>query len=144
MSAELFAPYTSTFWALWVILVTLLVQVLVAAISHRLQKKSIPGILEAHLGHSSFVFRSHRTHQNSLENIALIGFPVFLGVLTGVSPQWLSLLTWVYAVARIAHMALYYAIATEKNPSPRSYFYLIALGANLCVMALVASNLSSG
>ncbi|MEC7164145.1 MAG: MAPEG family protein, partial [Pseudomonadota bacterium] len=32
-----------------------------------------------------------------------------------------------YALARLLHMILYYRIATEKNPSPRSYFYAIGL-----------------
>jgi hypothetical protein len=33
-------------------------------------------------------------------------------------------------------MVLYYSISTEKNPSPRSYFYLIALVANIILLGL--------
>ena len=38
-------------------------------------------------------------------------------------------------------MLLYYAIATEKNPSPRSYFFLIAAIANIALVVLIGLRL---
>jgi hypothetical protein len=39
-------------------------------------------------------------------------------------------------------MALYYAIATEKNPSPRSYFFLIGIIANVVMLVLLGMRLA--
>ena len=82
------------------------------------------------------MFRAERTFMNSLENL-----PVFLGtalvaVLAGASPHWTGKLIWIYAGARLLHMALYYAIATEKNPSPRTWFYLLGVLANLGLLGV--------
>jgi len=40
-------------------------------------------------------------------------------------------------------MGLYYAIATEKNPSPRSYFYMIGTLCTFGVFGLAVFNLFS-
>jgi uncharacterized MAPEG superfamily protein len=47
------------------------------------------------------------------------------------------MLVWVYAIARIIHMALYYVVATEANPSPRSYFYIVGFVANMVVLVML-------
>ena len=133
MPAE-YAAYTSTFIALWVVLLTIVVQALVAVRTHRKQSKVIPGVLDSNLGHDSFVFRSDRAFRNSLENIAPLFGLATIAVLAGFDPMRLSIAVWVYALARILHSILYYAIATEKNPSPRSYFYLIGLIATLYLL----------
>ena len=87
----------------------------------------VPGIVDPALSHDSFVFRSDRTFRNSLENIAPFSGLSVLAMLAGFSPDRLAIAVWVYALARLLHMILYYRIATEKNPSPRSYFYAIGL-----------------
>ncbi|MDP5031901.1 MAG: MAPEG family protein [Paraglaciecola sp.] len=132
----MFTDYSAAFWAIFVAILTLIVQGLVAATSKASQPDAVPGKMDDSLSHSSFVFRSNRTFMNSLEN-----FPAFLGsavlaILVGASFLWTAVFLWIFAIARIIHMALYYAIATEKNPSPRSYFYLIALAANIALLAL--------
>jgi len=126
--------YASSFLGLWVILTTIVVQALVASVAHRRQKSYVPGIVDPALSHNSFVFRSDRTFRNSLENIVpLFGLAV-LGILTGYDAGRLAIVVWIYAGARIIHTLLYYVIATEKNPSPRSYFYIIGLLATLFLM----------
>ena len=65
----------------------------------------------------------------------------FLAVLVGFSPVSLAATTWIYAIARLIHMALYYKIATEQNPSPRSYFYLIGMLSNLVLVVMIALHL---
>ncbi|MCW8109695.1 MAPEG family protein [Alteromonas ponticola] len=121
----MFLTYNLAIWGLWFILTMLFIQSMIATIAHRKQSHYVPGRVDDNLGHDSFVFRSHRTHQNSLENLPLLVFPALLAIMVGFSPTALAVIIWIYAIARLLHMVLYYAIATEKNPSPRSYFYII-------------------
>ena len=119
--------YTAAYWGIFFTLLTLITQQLIASRSKASEEGAIPGKIDESLSHSSFVFRSHRTFLNSLENIpAMIGTS-FLAIFVGANPLWTGVLIWVFAVARMAHMYLYYTISTEQNPSPRSYFFLIAL-----------------
>ena len=131
--------YAVSIWGLWLLLTTALLQTIIATAAHRKQSVYVPGHVDQDLGHNSFVFRSHRTFQNTLENMPLMLGTAILAMLAGMDAYWLGVLVWVYAVARIIHMVLYYLIGTEKNPSPRSYFYMIALLSNivLCVMLAV-------
>ncbi len=131
MLSEIFSQYSIALWGLWLILFTVLIQALVASVAHRKQSQYVPGIVNSHLSHESFVFRSHRTHQNSLENITVFVLPALLSILVGMSPTLLASFVWVFAIARLLHMFLYYFIATEQNPSPRSYFYIIGFFANI-------------
>lgn len=133
--------YTFIFWGVFLILLTLVAQMLIASRTKAAQTGAIPGKINEDLSHSSFVFRSHRTFMNSLENFPAMLGTSFLAILVGANVFWAGLLIWVYAVARIVHMILYYSISTEKNPSPRSYFYLIAMIANICLLGFCASAL---
>ena len=119
--------YATSLIGLWLVLTTITLQAVIATGAHRRQSKMVPGIIDPALSHDSFVFRSDRTFRNSLENIApFFGLSV-LAMIAGFSPDRLAIVIWVYALARLLHMILYYRIATEKNPSPRSYFYMIGL-----------------
>ena len=72
--------------------------------------------------------------QNSIENaIPILGMSV-IAILSEYSAYKLSIIIWVYAIARIIHMALYYKIATNKNPSPRSIFWAVGFLANFYLM----------
>jgi uncharacterized MAPEG superfamily protein len=119
--------YTTSLVGLWLVLTTITLQAIIATGAHRRQSKMVPGIIDPALSHDSFVFRSDRTFRNSLENIVpFFGLSV-LAMLAGFSAERLAIVVWVYALARLFHMILYYRIATEKNPSPRSYFYMVGL-----------------
>ena len=135
--------YLASYWGLFFILFTLSLQTLVATAAHRKQTQYVPGVVSETLGHASFVFRSHRTFQNSLENAPLMFAMAVLALLVGLNPSWLATTVWIFAIARFIHMVLYYTIATEQNPSPRSYFYAIALLSNLVLMGMVAVHLAS-
>ncbi|UZJ44513.1 MAPEG family protein [Marinimicrobium sp. C6131] len=126
--------YQLAYIGLAVVLITLLVQMLVASSTKARQPGAIPGKIDESLSHHSFVFRAHRTFMNSLENLPLFFGTVFLALFAGMNATWLGVAVWVFALARIAHMVLYYWLATERNPSPRSYFYLIALLANVVLL----------
>mgnify|MGYP001824933162 CR=1 FL=1 len=137
----MFEQYDASLMALAVIVVTVLLQSLIATGAHRKQTKYVPGVVDENLGHDSFVFRSHRTFQNSLENAPWMLFTGVIGVLSGVSPTSVAVALWVFALARLIHMVLYYKIATEKNPSPRSYFYVIGMLSNLVLVVMIALHL---
>ncbi|TYK66126.1 MAPEG family protein [Colwellia echini] len=128
--------YSVAFFGILTIILTVVVQSLVAAKSKASQPGAIPGKIDSSLSHSSFVFRSHRTFANSLENITVMLGASFLAILVGANVFWTGIIIWVMAISRIIHMILYYSISTEKNPSPRSYFYLIALVANIILLGL--------
>ena len=57
-----------------------------------------------------------------------------IAALMGYSSFKLSIIVWMYAIARIIHMILYYKIATDKNPSPRSIFWAVGFLANVYLM----------
>jgi uncharacterized MAPEG superfamily protein len=126
--------YTTTFTGLTVILATVLIQQLIASGKKAKAPGAIPGKMDESLGHSSVVFRTQRTWMNSLENLPVMLGTVFLAVFVGADVAWTGILVWVYAGARIIHMVLYYAIATDVNPSPRSWFFLIGLVANIVLL----------
>ena len=127
--------YQSVFLGLWLVLVTIIVQAMVAIRVHRRQKGGYNvGIIKPELGQSSIVFRAHRTFQNSLENITPLMGMAIIAALSGYSSSKLTVIVWVYAIARIIHMVLYYKIATDKNPSPRSIFWAIGFLTNLYLM----------
>ena len=126
LGVSMFAAYQSTFIGLWLIIATIIIQAMVAVRIHRRQEGGyLPGVLKPSLDHTSIVFRTHRTLQNSLENlIPLLGL-VVIALMSGYDTNKLSIVIWIYAISRIVHMILYYKIATNKNPSPRSIFWAI-------------------
>ena len=69
--------------------------------------------------------------------------PALLGMLVGMDAYWLGMLVWVYAIARILHMALYYVTKTANNPSPRSYFYMVGSMANLVLFVMLGLHLTA-
>lgn len=137
------ATYSFAIWGLWLILITVFVQAMVASVAHRKQKHYVPGIVNDKLSHESFVFRSHRTFLNSHENLLMMFGPVLLGMLVGMDAYWLGILVWIYAIARVLHMALYYALATEANPSPRTYFFIVGFVTNLVLLIMLGLHLAA-
>ena len=135
--------YSFAIWGLWLILMTVFVQAMVASVAHRKQKHYVPGIVDDKLSHESFVFRSNRTFLNSHENLLMMFGPVLLGMLVGMDAYWLGILVWIYAIARVLHMALYYALATEANPSPRTYFFIVGFVANLVLLIMLGLHLAA-
>ena len=129
--------YFATFLGVYLLLLMVLVQGLVASFAHRAQSSYTPGIVDETLGPESFVFRSHRTLMNSIENVPFMLGLVFLAVLAGFAPATLAIIVWVYCAARLAHMVTYYLVATRKNPSLRSYFFMIGLLAQIVLFALL-------
>ena len=127
--------------AFYLYLVMLLIQWAVATFSKSKQPNAVPGKMDENLSHDSFVFRAHRTFHNTLENSALFAGTVLLAFALNVQSPIFAICIWIYLLARIVHMALYYAIATEKNPSPRTYFFLIGVAANVVMLVILGLGL---
>ena len=126
--------YQSVFLGLWLALSTIVFQAMVLIHTHRRQKGYKVGVMDPSLGQDSFLFRSYRTFWNSLENIVPMFGMAAIAIFSGYSTYKLSLIVWVFAITRIVHMLLYYVIATEKNPSIRSIFYVVGFFANVFLM----------
>ena len=100
----------SSYTAFYLYLVMLLVQWAVATFSKAKQPNAIPGKIDENLSHDSFVFRAHRTFQNTLENSALfVGTVLFAFLLNMQSPVF-AICVWVYLAARVVHMVLYLSL----------------------------------
>lgn len=130
--------YPVALWGIFTIILTWLIQWFVASWSKGSQAGAIPGKIDESLSHSSFVFRAHRTFMNSIENVPAMLGTAFLALFVGANVFWTGVFVCFFAVSRIVHMALYYIIATETNPSPRSYFFLIGLASNVCLLCTCA------
>lgn len=135
--------YTLAAVSLLIIIATVVVQSVVAATVKASQPGAIPGKMPEQLSHGSFVFRAQRTFMNSLENSPIMIATGLLALVLQVNALWSGILLAVYALARLVHMVLYYGIATEKNPSPRSYFFLLGLVANIALLGLIGGSLLS-
>ncbi|MEP0176859.1 MAG: MAPEG family protein [Paraglaciecola sp.] len=129
--------YHNVLFVLLSLLALMLVQQIVATVAHRKQKNMVPGVVDSQLDHHSFVFRSHRTFMNSIENVPVFVLTALVGLLVGVESQSLFIVSSVFLVARFIHMVLFYLIATNTNPSPRSYFYMIGLLSQIYLIGLV-------
>lgn len=121
------AQYADSVFLLTLLVTMVVLQALIATAAHRKQKQYIPGVVDDKLDHYSFVFRSHRTFLNSLENVPVFVLTAMLAMFAGIEAATLYWAVMVFLIARVIHMVLFYKIATNKNPSPRSYFYMIAL-----------------
>ncbi len=135
--------YQSVFVGLWLTLSTIIIQAMVLVRVHRRQKGYKVGVIDPSLGQESFFFRAYRTFWNSLENIIPLFGMAIIAMMVGYSAHKLSIVVWIYAVTRIIHMALYYKISTDKNPSPRSGFWAMGLFANIYLMIDLGIFLSS-
>ena len=133
--------YAGSFLGLWLVVITIFVQFLVAVAAHRRQSEVVPGVVDPNLGHESFIFRSDRTFRNSLENIVPLFGTSILAILSGYDASRLAVIIWIYALARIGHMVLYYRIATYKNPSSRSYFFIIGVFASAFLLVDVGRHI---
>ena len=123
----MFEAYYLSFFGIWALLSLVVIEAIIAMGASRSQKKYTPGILNSDLGPESFVFRSDRAFKNSLENIVPFLGAAIISILLSMDPLRLARLVLVYVLARYIYPAVYYSIATRKNPSFRSLFYLVGL-----------------
>ncbi|HEY3078181.1 MAG TPA: MAPEG family protein [Burkholderiales bacterium] len=96
-----------TIWAMGATGGLLLVQLLVLDVAG-LKARHRPGA-PVEPDHGNFLFRASRAHANTNESIAAFILLGLFGVLSAAPAGWLNTLSWVYILARIAHMLCYYA-----------------------------------
>ncbi len=140
---NLMETYIYSFYGIFALLLMVFIQEIVASFVHAKQEGAVPGKVSSNLDHHSFEFRTHRTFMNSLENVPFMVFLVLLSIFTGLGATTLVWVVWVYVFGRLMHMVLYYKIATNKNPSPRSYFFMIASFAHMALFVLLGVHLCS-
>ncbi len=126
--------YQQVYTGLWLILSTIIIQAIILIRAHRKQKSYKVGVMDASLGQDSFLFRAYRTFWNSLENIVPIFGMSIIAIMVDYTASVLTIIVWVYAISRIIHMFLYYIVATDRNPSIRSVFYITGFLANVYLM----------
>lgn len=130
---DLTAYQGSLLW-LGILLSLIMLQWLIATVAKARLPGAVPGLPPSDHAHSSFAFRAWRTHQNSMENSGtMIGGALF-AMLAGANGTWVESLLAILVITRVVHMVLYYAIATERNPSPRSYFFALSWLANVALI----------
>lgn len=132
----MFIDYKQALIVLCMLLTLIVIQALVASVAHRRQKHYVPGIVDSQLDHHSFVFRSHRTFLNSLENAPVFVLTILLCMGIGLSSEKVFYLSLIFTASRFIHMLLFYFIATNKNPSPRSIFYMIGLVTQIVALSM--------
>lgn len=137
MGSLLWTNETEVLLGIAAIIALVLVQWVIGSGAKAKQPGAIPGKIPNDLSHDSFVFRAHRTFMNSLENVPLFLATVFLAMFAQLDASWLAIWVWVFWAARLIHMVLYYAIATETNPSPRSYFFMLGFMVNIALLVHV-------
>ena len=135
--------YLTSFWGITFIILLIMIQWFVASKTKSSQKGAVPGKIDPSLGHESFVFRANRTFMNTLENIPTMLATCFLALLIGVNSYWMAIFVWLFFACRVIHMGLYYIIATDKNPSPRTYLFMVGLLANIGLLGFCLITLLS-
>jgi uncharacterized MAPEG superfamily protein len=133
---EIATAYGPALLAFGVFGAAFLLQVLVADLAG-ISTGHVPGTSLKEESHDQFVFRATRALANTNETVAAFVVLALLGMLAGASPAWVNGLTWTYVLARVGHMAAYYA---DLRPV-RSVFFGIAVMAliGLLVVGFVAA-----
>ena len=135
--------YHVSFIGIWAILVLIVIEAIIAIGASRTQKKLIPGVINPELGPESFVFRSDRAFKNSLENIVPFLGAALMSILFSLDPTRLARLIIVYVISRYIFTGVYYSVATRKNPSLRSLFYMIGFIVTIIMLVDIGRHLLS-
>ena len=86
------------------------------------------------------LYRSNRSHQNGVENMAAAAVALFAAILIGVSAWWVNLLMVLFLVFRIIYVVIYANNVGKATQGVRTFVYVAgwAMLVILCVMALWA------
>ena len=104
---EAFAAYQATLWAMALMALLFLVQLLVADVAG-IRARHRPGT-PIDPDPDRFLFRAARAHANTNESIGGFALLAVVAMLSGATPQWVCGLSWLYVAGRVAHMLCYYA-----------------------------------
>ena len=135
--------YYVSFIGIWALLTLIVIEAIISIGASRTQKRYVPGITNSDLGPESFVLRSERAFKNSLENIIPFLGSALLSIFLTMDPIRLSRLIIVYVLARYIYTAVYYSVATRKNPSLRSLFFIIGFTVTIIMLVDIGRYLFS-
>ena len=135
---ESVAPYS---WAIIALLVFVIVTLLMSALvgARKASAKMTAGGNPEN-NYEDGLYRFNRSHQNAVENAALIAIALAAAIATGVSPWWTNLLMGLFLVFRILHTLILVQNIGGEVQSLRTFAYVAAWTCNvvLAIMAIVA------
>ena len=135
---EAVAPYS---WAIIALLVFVIVTLLMSALvgARKASAKMTAGG-DPENNYEDGLYRFNRSHQNAVENAALIAIALAAAIATGVSPWWTNLLMGLFLVFRILHTLILVQNIGGEVQSLRTFAYVAAWTCNvvLAIMAIVA------
>lgn len=128
-------------WALIALLVFVLITLLQSAlVGAKKAEAALTAGSSPDSDYKSALYRFNRSHQNAVENAALIAIALMACILAGVSAWWVNLLMMLFLVFRLIHsVTLAQDIGAEVR-GPRTIAYVASWGVNvvLAIMAIVA------
>ena len=133
--------YYVSFVGIWALLILIVIEAIISIGASRTQKRYVPGKTNSDLGPESFVFRSDRAFKNSLENIIPFLGAALISILLTMDPIRLSRLIIIYVLARYIYTAIYYSVATRKNPSLRSLFFSVGFLVTIIMLVDIGRHL---
>ena len=135
---ESVAPYS---WAIIALLVFVIVTLLMSALvgARKASAKMTAGGNPEN-NYEDGLYRFNRSHQNAVENAALIAIALAAAIATGVSPWWTNLLMGLFLVFRLLHTLVLVQNIGGEVQSLRTFAYVAAWACNvvLAIMAIVA------
>ena len=135
---ESVAPYS---WAIIALLVFVIVTLLMSALvgARKASAKMTAGGNPEN-NYEDGLYRFNRSHQNAVENAALIAIALAAAIATGVSPWWTNLLMGLFLVFRLLHTLILVQNIGGEVQSLRTFAYVAAWACNvvLAIMAIVA------
>ena len=128
-------------WALIALLVFVLVTLLQSALvgAQKASEKITAGGNPDN-DYASSVYRWNRSHQNAVENAALIAIALAACIAAGVSAWWVNLLMLLFLLFRLVHSVVLVQKFGGEVQSIRTFAYVASWAVNLvlAVMAIVA------
>ena len=135
---EAVAPYS---WAIIALLVFVLVTLVMSALvgARKASAKLTAGGTPDN-NYEDALYRMNRSHQNAVENAALIAIALAAAIVTGVSPWWTNLLMGLFLLFRLLHTFILVQNIGGEVQSLRTFAYVASWACNvvLAIMAIVA------
>ena len=82
------------------------------------------------------LYRSHRAHQNGVENIGAIGVTLVICILAGVSAWWVNLLMGLYLLFRLVYIYVYQSGMGKPAQSTRTFVYVAGWAVNVVLILM--------
>jgi uncharacterized MAPEG superfamily protein len=135
---EMISPYS---WAVVALLVFVIVTLLQSAIvGAKKASAKITAGADPENNYEDGVYRFNRSHQNAVENAALIAIALAACIAAGVSAWWVNVLMILFLAFRLLHSFILVQNMGGEVQSLRTFAYVASWAVNviLAIMAIVA------